>query len=271
VLDDLDGNDHYYCGGMWRTSYYPDTPGYEGWGQGIGAGIRSVADGGIGVILDGNGDDVYEYDYFAQGGGYWLGLGFARDFAGDDTRLGSTQKAYNGSRRTQSIFDRFDCGFGCHFAMGFCFDDAGNDTYGGTIMGLGFGWDCSNGFLFDFGGNDRLNARGGQTEGAGAQASLGVLFNYGGDDVYEGDYEGYASPGISYHPLPRCGGNFSFLIDYGGDDTYGCGAKNNSYIQRGSLGGFLVDRRLEEEESSLAAQSAKMSPAAAAPHANTIH
>ena len=55
VLDDLDGNDHYYCGGMWRDSYYPETPGYEGWGQGVGAGLRGVADGGIGVILDGGG------------------------------------------------------------------------------------------------------------------------------------------------------------------------------------------------------------------------
>ena len=51
------GNNHYYCGGMWRNSYYPETPGYEGWGQGVGAGIRQVADGGIGVILDGGGDE----------------------------------------------------------------------------------------------------------------------------------------------------------------------------------------------------------------------
>ena len=49
-------------------------------------------------------------------------------------------------------------------------------------------------------------------------------------------------PSISYHHLPDCGGNFSFLIDYGGKDTYGCGAENNSYIQRGDVGGFLIDR-----------------------------
>jgi hypothetical protein len=57
----------------------------------------------------------------------------------------------------------------------------------------------------------------------------------------------YASPGISYHSLPRCGGNFSFLIDYGGTDSYGCGVKNNSYNLRGSEGGFLIDRPLQEE------------------------
>jgi hypothetical protein len=247
VLDDLEGDDHYYCGGMWRNSYYPETPGYEGWGQGVGAGLRGVTSGGIGVILEGGGDDVYEYDYFGQGGGYWLGMGFARDFGGNDRRYGSTQKAYDGSPRTQPIFDRFSCGFGCHYALGFCFDDNGNDTYGGTIMGLGFAWDCSVGYLCDFGGNDRYEATGGQTQGNGAQAGLGVILDYGGNDTYEGYNQGYASPGISYHSLPRCGGNFSFLIDYGGNDTYGCGIQNNSYTRRGCEGGFLIDRPLQEE------------------------
>jgi hypothetical protein len=247
LLDDLDGNDRYYCGGMWRTSYYPETPGYEGWGQGVGAGLRSVTSGGIGIILDGSGDDVYEYDYFGQGGGYWQGTGFARDFAGNDRRLGGTRKAFDGSPRTQTMFDRFTCGFGCHYAIGFCFDDSGDDTYGGTIMGLGFSWDCSNGFLCDFAGNDRYEATGGLTEGDGAQAGLGVLLDYSGNDTYDGSYQGYASPGISYHSLPRCGGNFSFLIDYGGKDSYGCGIQNNSYTRRGCEGGFLIDRPLQEE------------------------
>ena len=258
VLDDLEGNDRYYCGGMWRTSYYPETPGYEGWGQGVGAGLRGVTSGGIGVILDGSGDDVYEYDYFGQGGGYWQGAGFARDFAGNDRRLGGTRKAFDGSPRTQTMFDRFTCGFGCHYAIGFCFDDSGDDTYGGTIMGLGFSWDCSNGFLCDFAGNDRYEATGGLTEGDGAQAGLGVLLDYSGDDTYQGSYQGYASPGISYHSLPRCGGNFSFLIDYGGNDSYGCGIQNNSYTRRGCEGGFLIDRPLQEEvEAKKAAETKK--------------
>jgi hypothetical protein len=262
LLDDLDDNDHYYCGGMWRTSYYPETPGYEGWCQGVGAGLRGVAGGGIGVILDGGGDDVYEYDYFAQGGGYWPGAGFARDFGGNDRRLGGTQKEYDGSPRVQPMFDRFTCGFGCHYSIGFCFDDNGNDTYGGTIMGLGFAWDCSNGFLCDFGGNDHYEATGGLTEGVGAQAGLGVLFDYRGDDTYDGGYQGYASPGISYHSLPRCGGNFSFLIDYGGNDTYGCGADGDCYLTRGCDGGFLIHRPLQEEvDAQKALEAAKIKQA----------
>jgi len=246
VLDDLEGADHYYTGGLYPDSY-PETPGYEGWGQGVGAGLRQVADGGIGVILDGGGDDLYEYDYISHGGGYWLGLGFARDFAGNDRRLGGTQKAYGGGPRSEPMFQRFSCGFGCHYALGFCFDDEGEDSYGGTIMALGFGWDMSMGFLCDFAGSDRYEGTGGSTEGNGAQASLGVLFDYTGNDVYVGDNQGYASPSISYHPMPSCGGNFSFVIDYGGKDSYGCGAQDNTYNQRGAAGGFLIDRALPGE------------------------
>jgi hypothetical protein len=245
LLDDLAGEDHYYCGGMWEDSY-PETPGLEGWGQGVGAGLRQVADGGIGVILDGGGDDVYEFDYLAHGGGYWCGLGFARDFGGNDQRL-ITRTSYAGGPRTQSSFQRFGCGWGCHYSLGFLFDDNGNDVYEGTIMGTGMAWDCSVGVLCDFAGNDQYKATGGLTQGTGAQMGMGVLFDYDGDDVYYGYGQGYAPSSISYHTLPECGANFSFVIDYGGNDKFGCGAQNNCYIQRGSHWGFLIDRPRADE------------------------
>lgn len=245
MLDDVEGDDHYFSGGQWPDSY-EETPGLEGWGQGVGAGIRQVANGGVGVILDGSGDDVYEFDYLSHGGGYWCGVGFARDFGGNDQRL-ITRTSYARGSRTEPKFQRFGCGWGCHYAVGFCIDDAGNDVYEGTIMGTGMAWDCAIGFLFDFGGDDRYEAAGGLTQGTGAQASLGVLFDYNGDDNYRGYGQGYASPSITYHDMPGCGGNFSFCIDYGGNDKYGCGAKNNSYIQRGADGGFLIDRPRRDE------------------------
>ncbi len=253
LLADLDGDDHYYTGGLYPDSY-PETPGYEGWGQGVGAGIRQVANGGIGVILDGGGDDVYEYDYLSHGGGYWLGLGFARDFAGNDRRVGGTKTAYNGGPRTERDFVRFGCGWGCHYALGFLFDDAGDDLYTGTIMSTGFAWDLAVGYLIDFGGNDVYIGN----QGNGAQAGLGVLFDYDGDDEYRGNRQGFASPSMTYHSLPEAGGNFSFLIDYGGNDKYGSGARNNSYLQRGSPGGFIIDRpRRDEVPSQTAEKSAK--------------
>ena len=113
-------------------------------------------------------------------------------------------------------------------------------------MGMGFGWDCSLGVLCDFGGNDQYDEHSMTCQGSGAQASLGMLFDYDGDNEYVGYGQGYANPS---HLLPQpaqCGGNFSFLVHYGGDATYGCGAQNNSYNQRGSAGGFLIDRPLKD-------------------------
>lgn len=246
VLEDCTGDDFYYSGGMYYDSY-PDTPGYEGWGQGLGTGIRGVAAGGIGMLLEGEGDDRYEYDYIAHGGGYWMGLGFLRDFAGNDVHQGSTTVMWDGSPRRESKFQRFSCGFGCHYAAGFFFEDAGNDTYWASIMSEGFAWDCGAAFFYDYGGDDVITGAGSGNQGQGAQASLGVLVSFSGNDTYKGSSQGYASGNITYHDLPNCGGNFSFLLDYGGTDVYGCRAKNNASIQRGTSGGFLTDRPTRAE------------------------
>ena len=253
LFDDLAGDDQYTLGGLYINSFKPETPGYEGWGQGVGAGLREVANGGIGVFLEGDGDDRYEYDYLSHGGGYWCGVGLARDFGGNDHRLHGTQQEFHGRKRREPLYQRYTCGWGCHYAIGFCFDDGGDDVYGGTIMGLGFAWDMSVGVLCDFAGNDRYEAARQNTQGSGAQAGLGILFEYEGDDVYLGPGQGYASSGISYHPPSMCGGNFSFVVDYGGKDKYGCGVANNSYSQRGSQGSFIIDRPSREEETELRA------------------
>jgi hypothetical protein len=247
VLEDVEGNDTFYTGGLYYDDY-EETPGYDGWGQGVGGGPRAVANGGIGVILDGAGDDTYEFDYLSHGGGYWLGLGFARDFGGNDQRLGATRTTYNGGKRTERRYQRFGTGFGCHYAVGFCFDDAGDDVYHGSIMGLGHAWDCSVGGLYDFGGKDRYESTGGLTQGSAHQAGIAVLFDYRGDDYYRGYSQGNAPTNISYHPMPQCGGNFSFVIDYGGEDTYGCRAKNNKFSKRGSSSGFIIDRPSPEDD-----------------------
>ena len=233
LLDNVTGNNHYYCGGMWRNSYYPETPGYEGWGQGVGAGIRQVADGGIGVILDGGGENVYEFDYLSHGGGYWCGLGFARDFGGNTQRLitaDGLQRRPAHAAQLPAI--RLRLGLPLRHGLLLRRLAATTSTrarswapaWPGTAR-----WACS----ATSAGNDHYKATGGLTQGTGHQMGFGILFDYDGDDVYEGYGQGYAPPSISYHHLPACGGNFAFLIDYGGKDTYGCGAENNSYIQRG--------------------------------------
>ncbi len=181
LLEDTVGHDHYYCGGLYVTSYkhptnhrIPATPGYEGFGQGVGAGIRQVGDGGIGIILNGGGHNVYEFDYLSHGGGYWCGMGFARDFGGNSQRL-IARKAYDGGPRTEPLFQRFGCGWGCHYAAGFLFDDGGNSLYEGTIMGAGMGWDCSVGALLSLGEKDHIKTTGGLTQGV-ARRPASVFF-----------------------------------------------------------------------------------------------
>ncbi len=247
TLLDKDGNDHYYVGGYYYDSY-PEHPGHDGWGQGVGAGIRRVACGGLGFCFDCGGDDAYEFDYFAHGGGYWMGVGAARDFAGNDIRYAATSTRYDGSQRVQGRWQRFGCGFGCHYAVGYLFDDLGDDSYNGTIMGLGMGWDLGAGFLVDFLGDDAFEATGGLTQGAGGEGSIGVLMNYRGSDLYRGNNQGYATSHLTYHSPSDCGANYSFVVDHGGYDQYGSRVANGAVSTRGMTTGFIIDRPAPGEE-----------------------
>ena len=238
LMADLRGRDHYYAGGLYLDGY-EDTPGYDGWSQGVGAGPRGVANGGIGVLLDGGGDDIYQCDYFSHGGGYWFAVGIARDFGGQDRRLGSTRWAYDGGPRQEPVFLRWGLGWQAHYGLGFIIDDAGDDTYGGTTVGLGFSWDVGVAGIIDWGGNDQYLVH---SQGQGHQAGLGFLYDVGGKDFYAGDGAGNTSANITYHPLPDCGGNFGFAINYGGQDTYNGAVQDNVYLERSSPYGFLIDR-----------------------------
>ncbi len=193
------------------------------------------------MLLNGGGHNVYEFDYLSHGGGYWCGLGFARDFGGYSKRL-IARKNFYGGERTESLFQRFGCGWGCHYAQGFCFDDKGHSTFEGSIMGSGMGWDCSVGALCVFGGDNHFEAANSLVQGCGAQGSLGILYQYGDGSEFKGYGQGYASSNLTYHNANDCGGNFSFLVSYGTGNTFGCGAEEHSIIQRGTSGGFLISR-----------------------------
>jgi hypothetical protein len=260
IIDDIEGSDHYYLGGLYTNSYKPETPGYEGFGQGVGAGIRQVADGGVGMLLNGGGHNVYEFDYLAHGGGYWCGLGFARDFGGYSKRL-IARKNFYGSDRTENLFQRFGCGWGCHYAQGFCFDDKGHSTFEGSIMGSGMAWDCSLGALCVFGGDNHFDAATSLVQGCGAQGSVGILFQYGDNSEFKGYGQGYASSNLTYHSPSDCGGNFSFLVSYGSGNKFGCGAKEHSIIQRGTSGGFLISRPRSDQATPTASRPSEKTTA----------
>ena len=239
VLDDRNGADHYYAGGR-NPDGYDDTPGYAGWSQGVGAGARGSANGGIGVLLDGGGDDIYEADYFSHGGAYWFAVGIARDFSGNDRRLGSTRLAHDGSEREQPIYLRWGVGWQAHYGLGFVIDDEGDDQYGGNIVGLAFSWDVGLAALLDLDGNDQYLID--HSQAHAQEVGLAILFDVAGDDTYRCPNPGSAAAAVSYHPMPECGGNFAFAVDYGGNDTRVNGPRNDCDLEVGWPGGFLIDR-----------------------------
>lgn len=71
---------------------------------------------------------------------------------------------------------------------------------------------------------------------------LGVVFDAGGDDRYRARNLGFANAKVDYHPKEKAGGNFAFLIDYGGDDDFGGTFENNTETNHGWRGGFFISR-----------------------------
>ena len=242
LLADRRGNDRYWAGGKYPGGY-DDSPGFGGWSQGVGVGPRGVANGGIGLLLDGEGDDEYEYDYFSHGGGYWFAVGIARDFAGHDRRKGSGTIVWDGSPRTVRPFVRWGPAYGCHYAAGFVFDDGGDDLYIGTTAGPCFAWDLAVAVLCDASGDDEYQ---GHNLGCAAQGGMAMLWDGAGRDHYR-DFGsrriGWADPIIAYHPDLATNANFTFVFDEGGaEDVWESGISNRSSHVRGWAGGVLVDR-----------------------------
>ncbi len=175
VLVDCSGNDKYVARD--DTIKYPSPQTNEhnvSLSQGTGFGIRadftdghSLA-GGVGMLIDGSGDDKYSCGVFGQGCGYWFGSGILFDCQGNDE--------YNGVWYIQ--------GASAHFALGVLIDSAGNDKYNSLInMSQGSGHDFSLGMLIDYGGDDFYNAYN-LSLGGGNANGMGLFIDYSGNDEY---------------------------------------------------------------------------------------
>ncbi|MGE0192223.1 MAG: hypothetical protein AB7T63_09285 [Planctomycetota bacterium] len=227
VLADRQGNDHYRSEPRveiaGRADYHSDGKIAVSNAQGVGSGRRGDGSdghswaGGLGALLDVDGNDVYEAGNFSQGLGYWYGTGVLWDGGGDD--------------RFESVY--FTQGSGAHFAIGALIDEGGNDVH--TLRetsgaGLGFGWDVVNAFLIDRGaGNDRYEASK-ISLGVGEVRSNAFFLDEGGDDVYIVDAKGkllgdvderptYATPHRTA-PFAFHIGQIGLFLDLGGADRY---------------------------------------------------
>lgn len=218
---DLEGRDRYVCTGRYASEY--GEPGvFSGWGQGAGFGFRHVTSGGIGIVHDRAGDDVYEAGNFSQGGGYFHAWGILRDDAGDDRYVGS----------------RYAMGFAAHQASGTFLEGGGDDVYQShSNVANGLSWDETAVFFRDRGGDDVYRTSG-FSLGAAAHNGLVIFVDDGGDDTYP------TIPGRAHPNTYHGGTSFALFVDAGGGvDDYGPqhGTAANDRVTRKGRHGFVLD------------------------------
>lgn len=206
LLYDRAGNDLYLANYVLPSVY--GTPSvYASFSQGFGFGIRHYDSGGIGVIVDENGDDRYDAGEFSQAGAYYWGLGILRDRRGHDR--------YQGNRYSQ--------GFGVHQASGILVDERGNDNYSAmTAACQGAAWDVAIGLLLDQEGNDSYRGDG-LCQGAAAMQAQAWLLDLQGRDHYVA--AGPSVQGVSgrngYHYDPEAPVfSWSLLLDTGSGNDF---------------------------------------------------
>lgn len=215
ILNDFSGDDIFtVAGGI------PDhrEEGYHSHlSQGFGFGIRDIAGGGIGALMDFSGNDRYFGEYFVQGSSYWYALGLLYDRNGDDS--------YTARRYSQ--------GAGTHFTTGILSDRGGNDSYTSWGVSQGCGHDYSNGVLLDYSGDDNYSSVW-LSQGAGNANGNGILIDFSGNDNYNHE----KTDGQGWGNEDRMTYSFGMLYDCSGDDHFNM--KRVSTMIKGAKG-VLID------------------------------
>lgn len=203
IVLDFDGDDRYRCTGK-QPSGYGTKGEWMGGGIGCGFGWRTLACGGVGLVVDVAGNDVYDAGEFGLGCGYFMAVGAVRDMAGDDVYLSS----------------RYGLATGAHAGVGVFMDDKGNDVYEGkTAASMGGVWDIVTGYFHDGAGNDVYRCDG-LGLGAAAQNAFGIFWDASGDDVYRAGGSSIGDVGAYEYAGGRLARNFGIFIDSGGEDSY---------------------------------------------------
>ncbi|MFZ1323515.1 MAG: hypothetical protein WAT71_18335 [Ignavibacteria bacterium] len=224
VISDQKGNDSYLIDARsLDIGRYEDH--YVSMSQGYGLGLRPYYAGGIGLIIEGEGNDIYNTDIFGQGGAYWYGLGCISDNLGNDK--------YNSYQYAQ--------GAGIHLAVGILNDKNGWDFYSSNGVSQGCGHDYGVGFLYDENGNDNYSAFS-LSQGAGNANGIGIFIDEKGRDGYlnkePGNSRGYGNSRREF-------GSLGIFLDASGDDFYS--EMSDSLISNTSMWGVMLDYYLKEE------------------------
>jgi hypothetical protein len=219
VLIDTDGNDTFAAGERYPDFREPDRA-FDSFSQGFGLGYRNYGSGGIGVLWDAEGTDLYKSSYFSQGASYWHAIGLLIDSAGRDT--------YEARRYAQ--------GAGTHSTVGALIDRAGNDSYTSWGVSQGCGYDYSQGMLLDKKGDDTYRAEW-FSQGTSGKSGVGMLLDEQGDDAYL--CKGFNSQGSGQYSVKEESGSIGLLLDLQGKDTHSNKDKNNSLWRQGHYGGGI--------------------------------
>lgn len=215
IISDLKGDDNYLLSAGLREDALGRTPGY---GQGGAVSFRNypwdktlTAYGGVGMLLDRSGDDVYKTrGWCDQGGSYIMSLGVLVDDAGNDI---------------------YSChcgqGSGIHITSAILIDRKGDDSYSGEFRAGGSGGDRSPGIFIDCQGNDVYSSHT-SSYGTGVKPfSYSLFIDYQGEDTYICNQPGDK---ITFNNWESFGGvwpesephlwPYALCFDLGGEDRY---------------------------------------------------
>jgi len=209
-LIDIDGSDLYYAGGKYL--HVPLAPfDHRALSQGFGFGVRPYLGGGIGVLYDETGNDVYQGAVYSQAVAYWYALGIIIDKTGNDFYT--------------AVY--YPQGSGIHLAGGFLYDGEGEDHYYSKHgPGQGAAHDYAVGYLIDRKGDDIYSVEGGN--GLGLTNSVALFLDACGNDRYERN----VSSNFGYANTARNTGSIGIFLDTGGTDIYPISSDTSGYIEK---------------------------------------
>ncbi len=201
-------------GGPGRTTYRGgvaliiDVGGDDVYVGDVAAALRDLP---VSIVIDLSGDDIYRGDAHSLGAGF-MGVGVLADLEGDDVYTAGD----------------FSLGAGL-FGVGVLADAAGNDSYSGDTCTEGAGA-FGIGVHRDKGGNDIYNAAL-FSQAFGFVGGAGLLHDVAGNDVYFAggkytdeiryfDHYISLSQGFGFGWRPDASGGIGILVDEAGNDVY---------------------------------------------------
>ena len=209
VLADRMGNDIYRAEPDARKSGRPSfgTEFSASAAQGVGvarccftASYGRFWAGGLGALIDIEGDDTYIAGNWSQGAGYWFGTGILYDGMGNDH--------YEGGSVTQAA--------AVHYAIGALLDEGGDDVHVIRGNGLAFAHDVGIALFVAIGGNDHYTILGPGTGNRYRSPLIDVPVSTASGEARDRSPL-IGGPGFGYS---RDRSPLALFVDIGGDDVY---------------------------------------------------